>query len=292
MRRLLVFAFVLLAVTSAAAQYTFTSLDYPGAKNTSITGINERGDMVGQWTSPLGGGHAMLLQRGQYIPLMIPGAIRSNAYKLNDAGDVAGVYFDENYFLHAFVLSKGVVTTLDYPGADETYAMGINETGTVVGFWMMLDATGEPVESHGFVWKNGSFTDVNFPGVLNTAVMGINQRGDLVGGWATYMDAPLHGYVYTQGKFISFDVPFAGGWNTQPNDINALGHIAGLYLDENGMCRGFVAVGADFTKIDFPGADQTYVWGINSAGQISGRYYIGSNYWRGYLAEPVKPAKP
>ncbi len=291
MKRLFVLVLILLTASAAAyAQFTFTSLDYPGGTLTTARGINDRGDIVGAYrvVPPR---HALLIRRGTFIPLAsttILGTDLSEAYKSNDRGGVVGIYSDDNGFTHGFLLSQGVVTTLDFPGASDTYAFGINESGTIVGQWDLLDAGGNPIVYHGFLWKNGAFSEVNFPGAADTFPYGINIRGDFVGSWDSGLTSPItHGFVYTNGEFVSFDVPVPGATLTQPNDINAQGQIVGEWFDSNGGVHGFLLVGAAFTSIDYPGAAITSAWGINSAGQIVGNHYDDAGApARGYLAQP------
>jgi uncharacterized membrane protein len=166
MRRFTLLAFILLAIaTSAFAQFTFTSIDFPGGTLTTARGINNLGEIVGAYRiePPR---HAFLIKAGQFIPLApttILGTNFSEAFKINDRGDIVGYFLDDNNLAHGFLLSKGVLTTLDFPGASQTLALGINESGTVVGSWDLLDADGNLLEEHGFTWKNGAFTEVKFP---------------------------------------------------------------------------------------------------------------------------------
>ena len=297
MKRCFSLAFVLLAaVTSAYAQFTFTSIDYPGGTLTTTRGINNHGEIVGAYriVPPR---HALLIQRGQYIPLApdtVLGTNFSEAFKSNDRGDVVGQFIGDDGFSHGFLLSEGVVTTLDFPGASETLAFGINESGTVVGYWDLLDANGNVLAIHGFKWKDGAFTQVDFPGAVDTAVLGINARGDLVGGWDTGITSPNeHGFACPKGRHcFSFDVPVPGATLTQADDINAHGQIAGAYIDVNGLLHAFLVAGANFTSFDFPGATNTLAWGINSAGQIVGDYIAADGSTHGFLAQPAKKSKP
>ena len=161
MKRMALFILSVLGlVVSACAQFTFTSLDYPGGNLTTARGINNRGDIVGAYrvTPPR---HALLIRRGQFLPFApttLLGTDLSEAFKTNDRGDVVGQFVGDDGFTHGFLLSKGVVTTLDFPSASDTYAFGINESGTVVGYWDLLDATGNLLENHGFMWKGDAFT--------------------------------------------------------------------------------------------------------------------------------------
>jgi uncharacterized membrane protein len=288
-------AVVLATAASAYAQFTFTSIDFPGGTVTNARGINNAGTIVGAYRiePPR---HALLIKAGQFIPLApttVLGTNFSEAFGINDAGDVSGHFLGDDGFIHGFLLSKGgVLTTLDFPGASQTLAFGINNDGIVVGAWDLLDAEGNLLAEHGFTWKNGAFTEVNFPGSVDTAVLGINARGDLVGAWDAGLDSPTHGFVCSKGQCLSFDVPFPGSTITQPDAINALGHIAGLYIDADGVFHGFLAIGANFTSIDFPDSTGTSAWGINSAGQIVGVYEAADESEHGYLAQPNNKAKP
>jgi len=294
--RLLVVVILLSSVTPAIAQYIFTSIDDPTAQATSIRGINSHGEIVGAYRKgPLR--HALLIKDGQFVPIdptSILGTNFSEAYTSNERGDVVGQYVGDDGYFHGFLLRKDVLTTLDFPGASDTYAFGINESGTVVGYWDILDSSGNTLIIHGYTWKNGNFTQVDFPGSGDTAVLGINARGDFVGQWDTGITATgAHGFVFTQGRYINFDVPFPGATVTQANAINSQGAIVGLYIDASGAIRGFLAEGAKFTAIDYPGAASTRPWGVNSSGQIVGNHFDTANsHVRGFIAQPGNIGKP
>jgi len=294
-RPLLLACILLVSVASAYAQFTFTSVDFPGGTLTTARGINNHGEIVGAYriVPPR---HALLVKGGQYIPLA-PNTILathfSEAFKSNDRGDVVGDFIGDDGFTHGFLLSKkGVVTTLDFPGASDTAAYGINESGTVVGQWDLLDSNGNLLITYGFMWKKGSFTQIDFPGSGDTYLFGINARGDLVGGWDTAITSPLeHGFVCSKkGQCSSFDVPVAGAPATQADDINANGQIAGAYVDVNGVLHAFGMAGTNFTSFDFPGATATLAWGINSSGQIVGDYIDAGGSTHGFLAVANKNA--
>ena len=296
MKRLLLVAVVLLvSLSPASAQFTFISIDYPGGTLTTARGINNHGEIVGAYRI-MPPRHALLIKASQFLPLdatSVLGTNYSEAFKSNDRGDVVGHYIGNDGFGHGFLLHKGVLTTLDFPSASDTYAFGINESGTVVGYWDILDSGGNVLAFHGFTWSNGSFSQVDFPGSADTSVLGINARGDFVGAWDTGITSPIgHGFVFSKGQFISFDVPFVGATVTQGNDISAQGNIVGTYVDASGGLHGFLAQGAKFTSIDYPGAVATTAWGINSAGQIVGNHIDTAGVLRGYLGQPGNKRKP
>jgi len=296
MKKLLLVAVAFLAsATSASAQFTFSSLDYPGATLTRGRGINDHGEIVGGYRT-VPPGHAYLFKAGQFVPLApatVLGTNQSQAFKNNDRGDVVGGYTDDNEVLHGFLLRKGVLTTIDFPAASDTLALGINESGTVVGYWDILDPNGDPVAIHGFIWNNGTFSQIDFPGAGATYLYGINARGDIVGEWdSDIFGTVVHGFVLTKEHFITIDVPFAGSSYTQANDISAKGSIVGTWIDADGVSHGFLAEGAKFTSIDYPGSIGTTAWGINSAGQMVGNWFDSSLNTHGWVATPANKGKP
>lgn len=294
MKKLVLLVCILLgSVAPSYAQFTFTNIDCPDSTLTTTRSINNHGEIVGAYriVPPR---HAALIKDGQctaLAPTTVLGTNYSEAFKNNDRGDVVGQFLDDAGFSHGFLLSKsGVLTTLDFPGASDTAAFGINEWGTVVGQWDLLDSSGNLIAAHGFTWNGGTFSTVDYPGAGDTFVGGINARGDLVGEWDSGPSAVFgHGFVFSKGQFINFDVPVAGAILTQLDDINANGQILGVYIDTLGMEHGFLEVGATFTSFDFPGAAITSAWGINSAGEIVGNHFDspgGASH--GYLAVSKK----
>ncbi len=243
---LLVAVALLVSATSASAQFTFSSLDFPGSTLTTGRGINNHGEIVGayRFEPPR---HAYLFKGGQFAPLApstVLGTNFSEAFKNNDRGDIVG-YFQDDIGNHGFLLRKGVVTTLDFPTASNTLALGVNEADTVVGYWTIVDSDGNLLAAHGFIWKDGTFSQVDFPGAALTFLYGINARGDIVGEWdSDIFGTTVHGFVLTKGQFITIDVPFAGSSYTQANDINAKGSIVGTWIDADGVLPRFSGGGS------------------------------------------------
>jgi probable HAF family extracellular repeat protein len=50
--------------------------------------------------------------------------------------------------------------------------------------------------------------------------------------------------------------------------------------------------GATFTEIDMPASTGTGAFGINSAGQIVGKYFTADGLTHGFLAQPAQRGKP
>jgi probable HAF family extracellular repeat protein len=79
----------------------YTTLDPLGSTFTEAWGINDLGQVVGQYSS---GGitHGFLLSDGVYTTLDVPGSTSTVAYGINDLGQISGTYQDA-HGSHAFL---------------------------------------------------------------------------------------------------------------------------------------------------------------------------------------------
>jgi hypothetical protein len=174
-----------LIVTDSSA----TTIDYPGAPQTILTGINKWDSMVGtyqynddadfgpEWTG------FKMWKNGSFTPIGGPsGAINTNPMSISDTGIVVGWYEGPDiepftaHPSHGFVLANGVYKTLSYPNAFRTFLNDINSAGAIVGSWINSDGNGG-----GFLFVNGKIKDVLTPGGASTEVNGINDNGYVTG---------------------------------------------------------------------------------------------------------------
>ena len=90
---------LLVGLTGAAkAQYTFTTIDVPCRFRTIPHGINDAGQIVGEYI-----GHGLLLDvDGSYTMLDVAGAYQTWAYGINGSGQIVGVYDG-----HGFLATPG-----------------------------------------------------------------------------------------------------------------------------------------------------------------------------------------
>ncbi|HZQ17605.1 MAG TPA: hypothetical protein VFA90_02705 [Terriglobales bacterium] len=183
-----------LIVTGSSA----TTIDYPGAPQTILTGINKWNSMVGtyqynddadfgpEWTG------FKMWKNGSFSSIGGPsGAIDTNPTSISDTGTVVGWYVGSDavpfspYPNHGFVLANGIYKTLDYPKAFRTSLNDINSAGVIVGSWGGSDGNGGS-----FLFVNGKFKDVLGPNGETTGVNGINDDNYVTG-------------TYSGGSFIA-----------------------------------------------------------------------------------------
>ncbi len=230
----------LVTLSSASFAYTFTTIrasDYvPSAGWTSVRGINDKGDIVGNYEDPAGAfqffafvldkhGTFTTIQASDYIP----GAGLTIAYGINNAGVIVGSYQGPDAITNGFILEKGTFTPIfaaDYvPDAWYTAIYGVNNAGAVVGIYYdsSLDCPPCGNKLHGFLLDKGTFTTIDSPIGYYTILYGINASGQIVGGG---------GFLLDDGVFTYIQSPT--GAPIQTYGINASGTIVGEHDDGSG----------------------------------------------------------
>jgi uncharacterized membrane protein len=273
---------------------TFTTVDFPGATNTSPIDINPAGEIVGSYVSATDGNtHGFLRSRnGEFTSIDFPGAVLTVAAGINPQGDITGQYRfagEASSVRHGFLLSEGEFITIDVPGAIFTNALGINDRGDIAGrYCALLPCTqgGHDGNFHGFLLSNGEFTSVDFPGALHTHAWKINPRGQMLGVYVG-TDRKFHLYLLNDGEFTSIDIPGAIEAVVDIGGLNPRGDIVGGYCPVEPCTvqnrRGFLLSGGEFTSIEFPGATRTIPLGINARGEMVGVYADTSGKVHGFL---------
>ena len=206
-----------------------------GADKSWAMGINNLGDIVGQFTVGWNW-HGYLLHDGVYTQIDMPGEAAALPYGINDRGDIVGTtYLGLDLPDHGFLLRDGAFTEIKVPGSDWTQALSLNNDGDIVGNFG--DASG----IHGFLLSGGVYTTLDYPGAVQTQVTGLNDDGDFVGRFREAAGGPLVAFARVKGEFL----PVRGPCDirvSHATDINEKGEIAGFFLDEEeGMRWAFVA---------------------------------------------------
>jgi hypothetical protein len=288
----------------AATTETFvpTAIQYPGSSFTSARGINNSGDIVGNYIcSPAAGctltgeagaagSHGFLLQDGVYTRIDVPGGTNTNARGISEQGTIVGHYSSAGV-THGFAYSEGnYVYPIDVPAelfdnpaspARHTLAVRISPQGDIVGCFH--EANLAMTTMHGWLWRNGRFTALatpHYPGDTtsrdpDTMNNGIAPSGEIVG---FYLSSGVS-YV-ADGTGIRFTFTVESDRFTLAWDVNARGDIVGV-VGENqantvGMAvnaRGFLRNSrGEYRILEVQGASNTQVIGINARREIVGQY--------------------
>lgn len=298
----------------AAAQVpgTLIKFDVPWAgtdagQGTSPHSVNDSGEITGEYKDGSSVVHGFIRRAsGAFTRFDAPGASRNaglgtSPRKINNSGEVAGFFTSgAKGVRHGFVRHpNGTFTTIDPPGSIGTVVQSMNDRGQVTGNYV---AGGM---AHGFIWsKQSSYIAFDPPESLNTAPTGINSRGDVVG-YFQGDTGTLHGFLrYSNGRFVTFDVPgakHANGLGTYPMAIGDDGLIIGYFnTGPNKAVHGFLRrPDGTFKEFDPPGSitddaihtDQdgyivrpaTAPISINTSGEIAGYFGDDRGVLHGFL---------
>jgi probable HAF family extracellular repeat protein len=75
-----------------ATSFSYTVIDYPNALTTGATGINDIGQIVGDYQDDNDNYHGFLLSGGTYTTIDYPGALQTNLFSINNSGTILGRY--------------------------------------------------------------------------------------------------------------------------------------------------------------------------------------------------------
>jgi hypothetical protein len=291
------------------------TINVPGAIETEVRGINNRGEIVGFYRPPTSTclsipanpqvptctTKGFKIVNGKLTKLNVPGTISTAIMGVNDRGDLVGFYLKPEHgctfgIYHGFIWShQNVVKTIDFPsstgfcGSDAlwTVPMGINNRGMVSGtVWSPVN--GQP--SGGFVWKDGTFRVMN-PGGPNSGVYGISNSGILVGTtWYTLDLIPLWTGFLKAG--VDEDFFQLTQDDTFTTAVNNRTDIAGYGI----YGRGFLAKHIEWGKISNDETEvtptfiplmvgqATFPFAMNEQRVVVGAYYNSDGIMHGFVA--------
>jgi hypothetical protein len=205
-------------------------------------------------------------------------------YGINNMGAIVGLVLFPNGVIAGFKRStSGTFAELKYPNSDglDTEAYGINDLHEIVGSSVLPPAgEGQPFAHIGFTLASGAYTE--FTGEKSlcdgspcyTTLFNVNNPGDLVGGWFPPGSSFEQSFAILGGVFTPIANSLLGNYSTLYSINNNATEIVGTFLDESLFAHGFsyAVAGAAIKTINFPGANQTFIFGVNNHGTITGRY--------------------
>lgn len=257
------------------------AIDVPGATRTLALDINERGQIVGRYTSA-GVNHGFLRDaHGTMTTIDYPGSNFTVASAINDRGDILGWYTlpTSPSIRHGFTLEHGVFASFDPPGSTFTNPLGINNRGDITGRYCTLAVCSMPGMGsfHGFLLRRGRFAIIDVPGGNETNAFKPNDEGTIVGGFGENGSESL--FELRNGRFKTKALPNGKPISQDDGGINDWGDIVGTYCNGAPPCligptdnHGFLLRRHKLTTIDVPGSTATALTAINSRGDIVGGY--------------------
>ncbi|MFO0959712.1 MAG: PEP-CTERM sorting domain-containing protein [Isosphaeraceae bacterium] len=171
---------------------SFSKFDVSGANGTYARGINDLGQIVGDYFGSSFGGSGYVKDGSAFslynYPLPIFNFFNND---INNFGKIVGTIFDNEGY-HGFLKDGSNYTIFDFPGAKRTFAQGINDLGQIVGYYSLDDNS----PAHGFLKNGALFTSFDFPGANGTYANDINNLGQIAGNYYKYdLDNLSHGFL-------------------------------------------------------------------------------------------------
>jgi probable HAF family extracellular repeat protein len=203
--------------------------------SSDATGINDRGQIVGNTSSPRFRQEAFLwTERREMIPLGTLGGDFSMASDINNFGHVVGQSSTAEGDTHAFLWTPGRgmrdLGALNEPGFTFSQSAGINDLVRVTG----LTTTPDSEFGHAFLWSPRRGMEDLDAGSEDTASQGqeLNETGKIVGAFSIG-ESPIHAAVWQRGR-PRLDLTAGSPLFSAARAINNPGTIVGFVSDENG----------------------------------------------------------
>jgi probable HAF family extracellular repeat protein len=269
-----VLAFALWLSGPAAAQtFHHQRVKIKGSVSTYVTGINDSGVMVANYTDTAGTIHCVTIDGSTITDLADPNESGTGAGKgttcwaINNAGQVVGTYTIPGQNI-GFLYSGGTYTDILPPNAGYTVAYGLNNNGDIVGTFQ------DTVGQHGFLYNGSSYQTLDAPGASFTLAIGINDGGEMSLEWGV-TGGPYQSAILRGTKYTTLNVP--GDIQSEAGAINVHGEIVYAGQDASGAWHGYLYKHGTFTQFDIAGANLIRPRGINSAGEMVGWYNPGTS---------------
>lgn len=289
-----------------AIEYSYEDLSpFFGSQRNEAKGINDVGQIVGEYGVGVSGQHGYLLDGSKLTTIDVPGSWNTKCLGINKHGQIVGTYNFLQGGPQGFLLDEGVFTTINFPGANTPYspyntnAQGINQHGQIVGtagFYSSGGAAGAGY-GRGFLYDKHGFTPIYYPNAAidigGTEVTGINDSGKIVGNAIAVTKENVYiytgpGFLLDKGEFSIIDFPNdENTGNTWVQGISKSGHIVGYYAYYGGL-HGFMLYDGVYSTIDYPGSKVTIINGVNKYGEIVGMYQDDTGQEHGFFATPIR----
>jgi PEP-CTERM motif len=221
---------------------SFTTVNFPGAASTMVTGINATGDLSGIWVDGSGVNHGFTDIGGTFTTVDNPAStVFNQALGINNSDETVGYYaptISGSPGDVSYSQKGGVFTAITgLPTNFNNQAVGINSDPTpwIVGFYQPDAAL---ATSYGYLDAGGTITTIDPFGSTFTQALGVNNSGEIVGFYVDPTTGLQDGYIDNGGVFTSFD-PY-GSVSTTINGVNNLGDIVGFYTTASDTVVGFV----------------------------------------------------
>ena len=243
----------------------FTIIQFPGAQNTTATGINNAGTIVGSYVDNNFNAHGFILADNQFQSIDFPSGLGGTGLiSINNRGQILGSVdgTSANPNPQSFILENGTFTLLNFPDTPSNAITAFNDHNEFTG----TDGSG-PLQ--GFVISGGQRT--NLPDFNGSKFFpaGLNDRGVVTGN----VDQQNYAALLRFGQFTTIQAPGASA--TSASGINSLNEVVGTVTLSDSSQEAYFYSNGSFTLFTFPDAFFTGAVAVNDHRQILGTNSVG-----------------
>jgi hypothetical protein len=241
----------------AHGQGNYANENFPGSRQTQVTGLNDFGVTVGFWStqntaSMTNNNFGFYSADGHYYNVNFPTGNNASPQVdqllgVNDHDLAVGFYTNAqgNNRGYTYNILTRTFTRILVPGAPggeagpSLTATAVNNYGDVAGFYAKSSSkTDAFLRLH-----SGRFVTLAVPGAM-TQAFGVNDHDEVVGAYTvgSGSSAVTHGFTWRPGYgFRTVDDPHGKG-TTTINGVNNAGDLVGFYTDSAGNTDGMLAL--------------------------------------------------
>jgi hypothetical protein len=239
-------------------QGNYASENFPGSRQTQVTGLNDLGVTVGFWStqnkvSQVNNNFGFYAKGGHFHEVNFPASGSASppvdqllgvndrnvavGFYVNAQGDSRGYKYNLKTARFSRVLLPGIP---NLSAKVSLTATAINNSGAIAGFYSISGGT-----TLGFLESSsGHATKLAVHGASATQPFGVNDLGEVVGAYTVGSgnSAVTHGFTWTRAHgFKTVDDPHGIG-ATLVNGVNDRGDLVGFYTDSAGNTDGMLAI--------------------------------------------------
>jgi len=157
----------------------FTAINFPKSNGTQAIGINDAGDVVGDYLDSASVQHAFVKKGAKYTSIDVTGDTIPYGWDINNSGQILMFAIDSAGDYQSFVYNGKTFKKIADPkaAATGTIARTLNNKGDVAGAY--FNSAGDEI---GFLYHGGKYYDVINPkATTETKPDGVNDTLEMVG---------------------------------------------------------------------------------------------------------------
>ena len=167
-------------VTSQAFSYVngvFTDIGPTGATSSAALGINDIGDIVGQFVALDGTSKGWVFNQTSYEIVSVPWSNNTSVWDINNSGLIALQWTTPAGSVKSGIYDGTTLTTVDVAGAASTFAYGLDSAGDVVYGWEKTRSS----DVHSGALISGNYTNFDVPRCVQSSATKTNDHHMIVG---------------------------------------------------------------------------------------------------------------